>query len=375
VKTSFYPSLIPAIDWIRRLGRDTGAFRVVKITESITTRVEGKPIDWNYVVTIKTRPSGHRLKLFVASKLEFSPQTALTYLRLNKSLPPDGLLLLCASYISPRVAELCLEHKANYLDSVGNCRLVAPGIYISVSTSATRPWPIKLRVDPFAAKSSRIVRALLTHPEREWQVQELAQVADVSIGLVSKVKRTLIEEAYLEERGRLLRARDAAKLLQDWAAKYRPRVQTLQLFAIGRPAETESRFAEWCQEKKIAYGFTQLAGAWRYAPMVRYDRSVSYVDKKIASDANLKSLFKQIDARQVDSGANFTLWITDDPSVFVDSREFDGIKCVSPIQLYLNLMALPGRGEEAAREVLSKHLPAMLPSNTRESKKSRGSTP
>jgi hypothetical protein len=306
--------------------------------------------------------------LFVRSKHHFSPQTALAVLQLTKLLPPNGQLLLCAPYISPRVAELCWEQRANYIDSVGNCRLVAPGIYISVSTNANRPWPIKSTVDPFATKSSRIVRALLTHPDREWQVQQLAHDANVSIGLVSKVKRTLIEEAYLEERDRLLRLRDPAKLLQDWAAHYRPRVKPVQLFATGRPTETEARLAEWCRQKKIAYAITQLAAAWRYAPMVRFDRSVIYIDKKVASEANLSALLRHIDAREVDTGANCTLWITDDPAVFVDSGEIDAVNIVSPLQLYLDLMTLPGRGEEAAQEILRTKLPDAL----RASERSRG---
>jgi hypothetical protein len=197
-------------------------------------------------------------------------------------------------------------------------------------------------------------------------VQQLALAADVSIGLVSKVKQKLIEEAYLEERNRLLQVRDAAKLLQDWAAHYRPRVKPVQLFATTRPADTEVRIAEWCRQKKIAYAFTQLSGAWRYAPMVRYDRSIAYIDKIIASEANLTAIKAHIDAREVDSGANCILWITDDPAVFIDTREINAVNVVAPIQLYLDLKVLPGRGEEAAQEILEKQLPGLLPGSPRD---------
>jgi hypothetical protein len=254
---------------------------------------------------------------------------------------------------------------------VGNCRIAAPGLFIHVSGHPNRPAS-KAAVDPFPRKSSRIVRTLLTYPDKGWQVQQLAQQADVSLGLASKVKRTLLEEAYLEERDRLLFLRDPVKLLQGWAAEYRPQVKRLQLFAISRPSETETRLADWCRAKKIAYALTQLSAAWRYSPMVRYDKSVVYIDRKLESEANLKALLGHIDARKVDTGANCTLWITDDPAVFTDARDIDGVRVVSPLQVYLDLKVLAGRGEDAAQEILEKELHPLLAASRRHSEPSPG---
>ena len=277
--------------------------------------------------------------------------------------PERGPLGLC-TYISPRVAELCREQNVCYLDGVGNCRIAAPGLFVHVSGRPNRPTPNKAAVDPFSTKSSRIVRLFLKHPDKGWQVQQLAQQADVSLGLVSKVKNALLEEAYLEERDRLLYLRDPAKLLQGWATRYRPHVKRLQLFAIAKPSETETRFADWCRAKGITYALTQLSAAWRYSPMVRYDKSVVYIDKKVESETNLKAFLNHIDAREVDTGANCTLWITDDPAVFTDAREVDGVMVVSPLQLYLDLKVLAGRGGDAAQEILEKELP-LLQSDSR----------
>jgi hypothetical protein len=90
--------------------------------------------------------------------------------------------------------------------------------------------------------------------------------------------------------------------------------------------------------------------------MVRYDKCVAYIDSKLEAENRLKELLEQIDAREVDTGANCTLWITDDPAVFTDAREFDGVNNVSPLQLYLDLKVLSGRGEDAAQEILEKEL-------------------
>jgi hypothetical protein len=42
--------------------------------------------------------------------------------------------------------------------------------------------------------------------------------------------------------------------------------------------------------------------------------------------------------------------------VFTDSKEIDGVMVVSPLQLYLDLMALSGRGKDAAEEVFEREL-------------------
>lgn len=371
-KTVAEASFVPAADWVRRLGEETAAFEVAKVVEAETGRGDRRPMEWDYVITLSAKPDNRRVDLFVQTRQQLSPQTVLGVFPKLKWVPPDGILLICAPYISPRVGELCREQNVSYLDGVGNCRMAAPGLFVHVSGRPNRQPAIKGAVDPFSRKSSRIVRTLLKHPGKSWQVQELAKQADVSLGLVSKVKNALLEEAYLEERDRLLCVRDPAKLLQGWAAQYRPHVKRLQLFTISRPSETEARLADWCRANEIAYALTQLSAAWRYSPMVRYDKSVVFIDKKVETEDKLKALLRHLDAREVDTGVNCTLWITDDPAVFSDAREVDGVKVVSPLQLYLDLKVLAGRGEDAAQDILEKELHTLLPDLSRESKQSSG---
>ncbi len=362
-KTIHEALFIPAAEWVRRLGQETASFDVTKVVGPETVHAAGRRMEWDCVVTLSTRPDNRRVDLYVETKAQVSPQTALAVFQRLKWVPPDGLLLLCAPYISPRVAELCQEHKVNYLDGVGNCRVVSPGLFIQMSGRPNRRAPVHAAADPFSKKSSRIVRTILTHPGRAWQVQQLAKAAGVSLGLASKVKKALVEEAYLEERDRLLYLRDPESLLQGWAAQYRPHVTRLQLFAMSRPPETEGRLADWCRANGVVYALTQLSAAWRYSPMVRYDKTVAYVDRKVATDSSLTDLLGRIDAKEVGTGVNCSLWLTDDPAVFADAREIGGVKVVSPLQLYLDLRLLAGRGEDAAQEVLEGELrPLFSPS-------------
>lgn len=359
VKTAQDRAFVPAAEWVRRLAEETTAFEIVNAVEEKAKRADQRKVEWDQVITLSVKPELRRVDLFVQTRQHLLPNTVLGLFQKLKGDRPEGVLLLCAPYISPRVAEMCREQKVSYLDGVGNCWIIAPGLFVHIMGRPNRPTVSKA-VDPFSKKSSRVVRTLLTHPGKGWQVQQLAQQADVSLGLVSKAKTALVEDAYLEERDRLLFVRDGVKLLQAWSAEYRPHVKRVQLFAIPRPNEIEKRLAEWCRTNKVTYALTQLAAAWWYSPMVRYDKSVAYFDRKLETGNKLKSLLEHLDAKEVETGANCILWITDDPAVFTDSKEIDGVKVVSPLQLYLDLMALPGRGKDAAEEVFERELRPLL---------------
>ena len=360
VKVTDERAFIPAAEWVRRLAEETAAFEIAKVVEVESRRGDRRHMEWEQVITLSVKSDRRPVDVFVLTRQHLSPNTLLGVFRNLKWVPAHGVLLICAPYISPRVADLCREQNVSYLDGVGNCRIAAPGLFVHVSGRPNRRAVTKASIDPFSRKSSRIVRSLLAYPNKGWQVQQLAQQADVSLGLASKVKKALLDEAYLEDRARLLFLRDPLKLLQAWAAQYRPQVKRRQLFAISRPYETETRLADWCRVNKITYAVTQLSAAWRYAPLVRYDKSVVYIDRTVESETKLKALLGQLDAREVDTGANCTLWITDDPAVFTDARDVDGVNVVSPLQLYLDLKVLAGRGEDAAQEILEKELHSLL---------------
>lgn len=359
VKPAQDQSFAPAAEWVRRLAEETTAFGIVSAVEGKAKRADQRKVEWDQVITLTVKPDQRRVDLLVQTRQHLLPNTVLGIFQKLKRQIPEGTLLLCAPHISSRVAEMCREQNVSYLDGVGNCWIVAPGLFVHVAGRPNRPT-ISKAVDPFAKKSSRVVRTLLTHPQKGWQVQQLAQQADVSLGLASKAKTALVEDAYLEERDRLLFVRDGVKLLQGWSAEYRPHVKRVQLFAIPRSNEIEKRLAEWCRTNKTTYALTQFAAAWRYSPMVRYDKSVAYIDRKLETGDTLKSLLEHLDAKEVETGANCILWITDDPAVFTDSKEFDGVKVVSPLQLYLDLMALSGRGRDAAEEVFERELRPLL---------------
>ena len=165
----------------------------------------------------------------------------------------------------------------------------------------------------------------------------------------------LLEQAFVEERVRRLHLRDRKGLLEAWAVAARiergPRCSLRN--AEGRRSRTER--CALVAENAVRFALTDLAGAWRLAPSVRYQQSSAYVDGNDDTDV-VNRLIRGLGAKRVDSGANLVLAVPKDPFVLYQSRAIDGIDVVSPLQLYLDLRKQPGRAEEAAQEILEREI-------------------
>jgi hypothetical protein len=148
-------------------------------------------------------------------------------------------------------------------------------------------------------------------------------------------------------------------LLQAWSAQYRVPATELPLYVMLKPEGIEQSIAAWCDQFKVRYALTQFSGAWSIVPMVRYQRSTVYIED-LAGSVQVDDLLQAIRASRVESGANLSLWLTRDSSVFQGVRKnFSGVNVVSPLQLYLDLRQQKGRGEEAAQEVLEREIKPM----------------
>jgi len=354
-KIKVEPGLFSVVHGLRLLAEESGAFGIVRVGQGkpATSTRDMQPLELE--ITLSLNSGAREVRLGVIHRQNLSPAGVLGLHARIRRVAPAEILLIHAPYLSARVREVCKDHGINFLDGVGNCRISGPGLFVFVEGRVNHPPPGG-DIDPFSKKSSRIVRTLFDHPGKGWQVQQLASTSQVSLGLASRVKTALLASAHLEERERLVFVRDPGKLLQSWSAVYRPQIRQVACFALPQPAEIWRRLAAWSAKNHVRCGLTQLAAAWFYAPSVRLDRTVVYLDAVVDMDGRLGSLLDSLDAREVDSGANCVLWFTEDPSVFQEAREFDRVPVVSPLQTYLDLQGLPGRGRESASEIFSRFL-------------------
>lgn len=339
---------IPVADWLRQLAQETGAFSISKVTLQPMRR--GKSL-WRPDLAVIVQPAGQGspFTLLIESKKRITPAEALATLERMVTAKEAGALLLCSPAISERVAEMCRHRGVGYLDEAGNCRINGPGLLLQIEGRGNARPDTRPTVDIFAAKSSRIVRVLLTHPQRGWQVQALAAEAQVSLGLASKTKCALVEQAFAEERAGLIYPLHPEQLLREWSKRYSlSRSKRFELFTLDKLPDVEQKISEWCRNQSLGCALTQFSGAWRVAPMVRYNRSA------VLMESGSPQLASELGLKPVSTGANLIVWTPFDPFVFYDLRAVNGVSVASPLQLYLDLMNEPGRGEEAAQEILEK---------------------
>jgi hypothetical protein len=255
--------------------------------------------------------------------------------------------VFAAPYISPQTAEICIQEKLGYLDLAGNCRLTFGQIYIE-QTGGPNPFAEKRDLRSlYSPKAARVLRVLLTDPRKAWRVQPLAIEAAVSLGQVANIKRLLTDREWSKgsEAGLLLA--EPGSLLAEWAANNNGRkTRAENYYTLKSPVEFEATLAQACEKAGIPYALTGFSGAARYAPTVRYQRAMAYVGRE------LEEIAEQLSLKKVESGANVTLYDPPDEGVLYGAKPIDGIYVASPIQVYLDLVGLKGRGEEAANALL-----------------------
>ena len=209
----------------------------------------------------------------------------------------------------------------------------------------------------FSVKSSRVVRALLQEPLREWQLNELAAHPRVRVspGLISRIKQSLVESGYAVMQERMLRLKRPDDLLEDWVKHYRTnKPREYSFYMRGELERIEQQVANWCSKFTKQFALSRFSAAWRLAPEVRYGVTSFMVPKTAILAEPLIDFSTKYGARKVDSGANLILQISEDESYF--SNVFgEVIPTTSPLQTYLDLRAVDGRGEEAAIAIYEKY--------------------
>jgi hypothetical protein len=90
---------------------------------------------------------------------------------------------------------------------------------------------------------------------------------------------------------------------------------------------------------------TGFAGADRLAPYTRYQRIHAWIQQDV------EALAQSLGLKAVSSGANISLYLPQDESVFFDMRQVGETCVASPIQVYLDLIHSGGRGEDAAQHL------------------------
>jgi hypothetical protein len=192
--------------------------------------------------------------------------------------------------------------------------------------------------------AARVVRGLLDS-KKPPGVRELAMRAGVDPGYVSRVLALLDREALIKRRGRGRVVKvDWVRLLRRWAndAPLASRgTQALYLEPRGLTA-LESKLAKL----ETDYAITGTLAAMRVAPLAPPRLATVYVE-------DMRGFVQELDLRPAETAGNVLLIEPNDPQVAVAPIEERGLRYVAVSQAAAELVTGPGRGPEAAEELIA----------------------
>ena len=299
---------------------------------------EGKPWQLRAIVKAQAEPRQVRIAAWSLKKSFQSAgqEGARTY------------ALLAAPYISPQTAAICEEEGIGFLDLAGNCHLSFGSVHIHVEGKPNRHKEERGLKSLHAPKATRLLRLLLQGPLTGHKVQDLADKAGVSLGLVSKVRKRLLDEVLAEDTPEGIRITKPDTVLDDWAAADRWEERTMvreYSLLLNDPAEIAAKIHNLLGGKRHA--FTQWFGAFLRRPYTLPVLTTVYVTE-FPNEENLKEALL---TRRVDSGGRLRLVRPKDEGVLDNLQTVQGLPLVSDVQLYLDLLRAGLRGDEAAAEL------------------------
>jgi hypothetical protein len=300
----------------------------------------GLAVGDNHTFLVETRGSG-------ASASVLSGVRALKGVSLT--MTQQVIPLLVVPFMGEAGRRLCEEERVAWLDLSGNAHIIAPGMRIHIEGRQNRFLKLGRPANVFSPKSARIARVLLIHSGRLWSQRELARAAVLDEGFTSRIVKTLIgQELIAREEIGSLRVRDPAALLDAWHEVYDfSRHDILRGHVAARTSEaTLQHLVEVFTQRSVDHAVTGLAAAWLMTHFAAFRIVSVFLAEPPSAD-----LLAEVGFREEASGSNVWLVVPNDEGVFQGSELRDGIRCVHPVQGYLDLKGHPERAAEAATQL------------------------
>ncbi|HEX4864741.1 MAG TPA: hypothetical protein VFV02_11745 [Acidimicrobiales bacterium] len=296
------------------------------------------------------RFAGTRTPIAVEFKLRVNPATAWQLVH-RKQDQPDLPLLLVAGETTTQARQILEAHGIALVDDLGNAHIELPGLLLHLEA--------KRRPGRTGAKASRtrlrgkagvIAQALLLHPERAWQVKDLAMEAGVSAGLAHRVLARLEQEGVVTAEGsgpnRVRHATSPTALLDLWAeenVEHPTRTRGHLLAQTSRQLIRE--LGGNLGHSGVDYALTGAGAASLIAPFVT---AVPIVEVWVTATATPEDLYEGAGADAVDEGHNVVFLQARDDSPLAFREQANDLWITNRVRLYADLRRDPRRGREQA---------------------------
>lgn len=277
--------------------------------------------------------------------------------RAGKKIRRRSIPLLVVPFMGEAAGRVCDALGVSWLDLSGNAHVVAPGLRVIVEGRPNKFLQPGRPATVFAPKSARVVRWLLSHPGEAFTQRAIAQSTRMSEGFVSRIVGRLEAEGYVvreneHENGAKgrgpVRVRDGPLLLDAWRDAYQFEKHTIfRGHVAARSGDALARLvSDTLAAENIEHAATALAAAWQLTHFAAYRTATFFVTDEPSEELKT-SLGFLADAR----GANLWLVAPNDAGVFDAARDVGGMRCVHPVQAYLDLKKHPERATEAAERL------------------------
>ena len=276
-------------------------------------------------------------------------------IEINRSnLAHNTIPIVVVPYMAEAGRHFCSEHRLPWLDLSGNAHIRAPGILIHVEGRPNRFRSAGRPRNPFASKSSRVTRQLLIEPDRYITQRELSKVLRLGEGFVSSIVRKLeMDGMIVRNDNGALKPSNPDHLLDAWHEVYDfNRHHIIKGHIAARSGDLLlHKITDVLSLNAVDYSATGLAAAWLYARFANF-RLVTIYLQHLPN----KELIGLLNFREDERGANTWLVIPKDEGVFHGSEVYEGVPCVHPVQVYMDLKGHPERASEAAAKLRQDYL-------------------
>jgi hypothetical protein len=264
---------------------------------------------------------------------------------------PGSYGIFMAPFISRNSAAIFEERNIGYLDLSGNGKISFWPVYIK-TVAERNPYVQRRELRSlYSMKSSKtimILRVLLNEPGRIWKTEELVSESESSLGQVSNVRKKLEEREWVLSVKGGFQLVEPVKLLTEWAENYQSKFNEFRdFYSLDSIQTIETKLVNYCADEGFNYALTEFSGGARYSPAVRYQKVTAFIYRNYTD-----RIASALSWKEVKTGANIRLYIPYDDGYFYRTRIIDGAKVASPLQVYLDLKALSGRGDEASEAIL-----------------------